>query len=152
LYSWKATKMTEQHPCNARILTTPYSIGETILYDSEECGKPTTRHVWVDDADARMYICGKCLTRWVSQKQKNTNWYGWFDCDTHKNTPAADSPFYWDTLRKQFGSLPLPELRKKFLELKIEQTQAALKVAVKPHIIPTHKRLNLLRAQLKSYS
>lgn len=144
--------MSTTYNCNARILTNAYSIGETILYDSEECGKLTIRHVWVDEADAKMYICGKCLTRWVSQKRTDTTWYGWFDCDTLPNSPAAESPFYWNTLRKQFGNLLLPELRKKFLELKIEQTQAALKVAVKPHIIPTHKRLTLLRKQMEKIS
>jgi hypothetical protein len=138
--------------CNARILTTPYQVGDTTLFDTEECKKTTIRHVWVDEADARMYICGSCLNRWITQKKKNTTWYGWFDCETLPGSPAADSPFYFDILRKTFGSLPLPELRKRFLALKIEQTQAALKVAVKPHIIPTHKRLTLLREELTRIS
>lgn len=141
-----------RHPCNARVLTTAYTIGDTILYDTDECRIPTIRHVWVDEADARMYICGKCLTRWVTQKRIDTTWYGWFDCDTLPNSPAAESKFYWDTLRKHFGSLPLIELRKKFLALKIEQTHAALKVAVKPFVTPTHKRLTLLRKQLERIS
>jgi hypothetical protein len=139
----------ETHPCNARVLTTPYTVGDTTLFDTEECKNPTFRFVWIDELDARMYICGSCLNRWITQRKKDTTWYGWFDCDTHKNTPAAESPFYWDTLRKEFGNLPLTTLRKKFLELKIEQTLQALKTAVRPNIIPTHKRLNRLRDQLE---
>jgi hypothetical protein len=103
--------------CNARILTTPYKLGDTTLYDSAECKKPATKHVWVDE-DARMFICTSCLNRWITKKQTDTNWYGWFDCEPLPNTPAAESPFYIKTLQTHFGNLPLPQLRKKFLEQK----------------------------------
>jgi hypothetical protein len=113
-------------PCNARVLTKPYVIGGKTLYDTEECRKPATKHVWVDDADSRMYICGKCINRWTTKEQNPSKWYGWFDCETPPLTPAAESIFYMDLLRKEFGDLPVPQLRKKFLEFKNQSKQIIL--------------------------
>ncbi len=106
------------NPCNARILTNAFKVGTTTLYETKECRKPATKHVWVDDADARMYICGKCIYRWLTQGFQVSKWYGWFDCEIPPQTPVFESPFYMDILRKEFGNLTLQEFRKKVLDAK----------------------------------
>jgi hypothetical protein len=108
------------NPCNARILTKSFVVGGVTLYDTGECQQPATKHVWVDDADSRMYICGKCIRRWLTKNHTPSQWYGWFDCQTPPLTPAAESTFYIDVLRKTYGNKTIKELRKDLLNERIE--------------------------------
>ena len=78
--------------CQARILTN-YS-AEKKGYSSAECGKPSTKHIWVDDGEARMFICSPCFRRWLNKGRQPTkellepnHWHGWFDCEPPSNSP-----------------------------------------------------------------
>ena len=89
------------NPCNARIATTSFQLGDTTFYKTTECKKPATKHVWVDDADARMFICGSCINRWLTQQKPVSEWYGWFDCEIPPFAPVQFSKRYYDLKNQQ---------------------------------------------------
>lgn len=85
--------------CQARIPTTSYTIPGTslIVWQTTECGNPTSRKATIDDGDSHQYLCNKCIPRFVSKEKSGdqNKWLGWFDGDIPKEAHIYDSYWFW---------------------------------------------------------
>lgn len=81
--------------CEARVRgNTSYTIGEITFYQGKQCEEEATKKICVDNGDAFMTVCNKCLREFLCKK----NWLGFFDGSIPSETNIIESKLYLDTL------------------------------------------------------
>lgn len=88
--------------CQARVITTPFTIGDKTFHNTGECGAKSFKRISVDDGDAEMHICSRCLVRFYTKANKDSKWLGWFDCDYPPTAPIHGSKLFWEAATEAY--------------------------------------------------
>jgi len=85
--------------CQARILDVLCAeVGMPPYHSTKECGVKSAHKISIDRGYAVMHICTNCKARFDTQKNRESLWYGWFDCEYPAGAQVKFSPWYHEQL------------------------------------------------------
>ena len=81
--------------CDARVRgNTSYTIGERTFYQGIQCGQEATKKICVDNGEAFVTVCNRCLRDFLCKK----DWLGFFDGSIPPEADVIESKLYFDTV------------------------------------------------------
>ena len=86
-------------PCQARVVDSEQTFpGTSVTYHTtKECGRKENSRIEVDDGEAYMAICTRCMPTYKNmQKPGASAWLGWFDCEYPRDARVKGSAWYYE--------------------------------------------------------